>query len=192
MIETRYFTTEELLNISHYQVGNKQARYFPNKTCEQFHQGEEEKSHVLDARILSMLMLSFGSMSSRKLQKLCYYMYSWYLGINGKPVADVQFEAWVHGPVSRRIYLLYQRYGWENIPSHKVFLPVSDDVIAFAERVWGFYSHYTEEQLELMSRQELPWQKARIGCREYDPSDKLLADEDIIYFFSGKYDCHSK
>ncbi len=52
----------------------------------------------------SKLILSYGSFSHKKLQKLSYYVYSWYLTLYGEKIADVNFEAWVHGPVSPEIY----------------------------------------------------------------------------------------
>lgn len=34
-------------------------------------------------KTISELMLSFGSMSNKKIQKICYYAYSWYLTLYG-------------------------------------------------------------------------------------------------------------
>ena len=61
-------------------------------------------------KTISELMLSFGSMSNKKIQKICYYAYSWYLTLYGEQLAPFQFEAWVHGPVSRELYHYYKSY----------------------------------------------------------------------------------
>lgn len=142
---------------------------------------------MLDAKTLSLLMLSFGSMSNKKLQKICYYVYSWYLAIYNERVADVQFEAWVHGPVSREIYNIYKGYGWEDIPVYKGFLMVDEEIIDFAENVWEIYGRYTADELEEMSHRELPWNKAREGYSRYESSDIILADADIYMFYHEKY-----
>ncbi|MBS1456852.1 MAG: DUF4065 domain-containing protein, partial [Clostridium sp.] len=63
---------------------------------------------MLDVKTLSCLMLSFGSMSNKKLQKICYYIYSWYLTLYNHKIAPLKFEAWVHGPVSRELYNQYK------------------------------------------------------------------------------------
>ncbi|MGH7271172.1 MAG: Panacea domain-containing protein [Polyangiaceae bacterium] len=39
-----------------------------------------------------------------KLQKLVYYCQAWHLANEGHPLFDGKFQAWVHGPVSRRLY----------------------------------------------------------------------------------------
>lgn len=142
---------------------------------------------MLDARALSLLMLSFGSMSNKKLQKICYYMYSWYLAIYERKVADVQFEAWVHGPVSREIYNIYKRYGWENIPSYQDFLPVNEELIDFAKEIWQVYGKYSADQLEDFTHTELPWKKAREGYKVYESSEVLLNDKDIYEYYNRKY-----
>lgn len=142
---------------------------------------------MLDAKTLSQLMLSFGSMSNKKLQKICYYVYSWYLAVYAERIADIQFEAWVHGPVSREIYNMYKEYGWENIPCYRGFIPVNADTIDFARTVWGIYGKYSADQLEEMSHRECPWKKAREGYGRYESSDNPLKDKDIYYFFHSKY-----
>ena len=142
---------------------------------------------MLDARTLSLLMLSFGSMSNKKLQKMCYYMYSWYLAIFKERVANVQFEAWVHGPVCRDIYNMYKRYGWEDIPSYIGFIPVEEEVKAFASLIWNLYGNYSADELEQMTHKEHPWQNARRNCGMYEPTDNLLADEDIYVCYHRRY-----
>ena len=142
---------------------------------------------MLDARTLSLLMLSFGSMSNKKLQKICYYMYSWYLAVFEKRVANIQFEAWVHGPVCRDIYNMYKRYGWEDIPVYIGFIPVEEDVKAFASLIWSVYGNYSADELEQMTHQEFPWQNARIHCGIYEPTDNVLSDEDIYVCYHGRY-----
>ena len=142
---------------------------------------------MLNAKTLSLLMLSFGSMSNKKLQKICYYVYSWYLAIYGKKIADIQFEAWVHGPVSKEIYNLYKKYGWNDIPYYEGFLAVDEEIIDFAEGIWGFYGKYSADELEEISHNELPWTKARIGYSKYESSDRVLKDSDIYNYYKEKY-----
>lgn len=139
---------------------------------------------MLDTRTLAMLVLSFGSMSNKKLQKICYYVYSWYLVKYNKRIAPTHFEAWVHGPVSREIYNEYKQYGWDLIPQYNGFLPIDEEIIAFARTIWNQYGRYTADELEKMSHEELPWIKARQGLREYEPSNKILDDQDIKAYFS--------
>jgi len=46
----------------------------------------------------------YTNLSHLKLQKLLYYIQSWHLVFFDKKLFDDDFQAWVHGPVSRKIY----------------------------------------------------------------------------------------
>ena len=143
---------------------------------------------MLSVKTLAQLMLSFGAMSNKKIQKICYYAYSWYLTLYGRHLAPLQFEAWVHGPVSRELYHCYKKYGWEDIPQFHGFIMVDNETIAFARKVWEKYGGYSADELENMSHHELPWQTAREGCKYYESSDTLLDDKDIQAYFSQHID----
>ena len=103
-------------------------------------------------------------------QNNCYYAYSWYLTLYGEQLAPFQFEAWVHGPVSRELYHYYKLYGWSDIPQYHGLVMVDN------------------EMLEQMSHKEYPWQAARGTCRYYESSDTLLDDDEIIAYFSKNKD----
>ena len=49
-----------------------------------------------------------GSMSSWKLQKLCYYAQAWTLAWDGKPLFDEDFQAWSNGPVCPPLFFKFQ------------------------------------------------------------------------------------
>ena len=121
-------------------------------------------------KTISELMLSFGSMSNKKIQKICYYAYSWYLTLYGEQLAPFQFEAWVHGPVSRELYHYYKSYGWSDIPQYHGLVMVDNEMVAFARKIWTLYGSYSADELEQMSHKEYPWQVARGTCRYYESS----------------------
>ena len=139
-------------------------------------------------KTISELMLSFGSTSNKKIQKICYYAYSWYLTLYGEQLAPFQFEAWVHGPVSRELYHYYKSYGWSDIPQYHGLVMVDNEMAAFARKIWTLYGSYSADELEQMSHKEYPWQAARGTCRYYESSDTLLDDDDIIAYFSKNKD----
>lgn len=138
---------------------------------------------MISTNNLAQIALSYSQMSNKKLQKICYYINSWYLAVFRRPLADVEFEAWVHGPVSPQIYNLYKRYGWSDIPQYVGFLPVEDEVIRFAYCVCNYYSQFSADELEEMTHQELPWIKARVGTKPYESSKKVIDNSDIIEFY---------
>lgn len=134
---------------------------------------------------LAKVVLSYGEMSHKKLQKLSYYVYAWYLVVNNNRLSDTRFEAWKHGPVSPQIYDNYKVYGWEEIPSYNDFLLVDIDTIAFAYKVMNYYYKYTADELEEMTHNEFPWINARQSLSEYHSSNNPILDTDIVR-------CHSE
>ena len=144
----------------------------------------QKSKPMLSVKTLAELMLSFSSMSNKKLQKICYYMYAWYLTIYNKKIAPIEFEAWVHGPVSRELYNYYKSYGWNDIPQHYGFILADNDTIAFAQKIWDMYGGYTADELEARTHQEFPWTQARKGYKSYEPSEVHLKDDDIKKYFS--------
>lgn len=141
---------------------------------------------MITIKTLAQIMLSFGASSNKKLQKICYYAYAWHLALYHRRLAPAYFEAWVHGPVSRELYNCYKEYGWDEIPCYQGFVCADNDTISFCKVVWELYGGYTADELESMTHQELPWQKAREGYGKFEPSDRLLNDEDIVIYFSNE------
>lgn len=139
---------------------------------------------MITVKTLANIMLGFESMSNKKLQKICYYVYAWYLAIYHKKLANMFFEAWVHGPVSRELYSYYKGYGWDNIPQYVGFVLADNETIRFCKTVWELYGGYNADELESRTHLEYPWQNARKGYKSYEPSAEILNDEDIVQYFS--------
>ena len=78
---------------------------------------EEIKMDILE---VADAFLYLDSMSPKKLQKLCYYAQGWYAGLTGRRLFTNELEAWIHGPVSPKLYEKYKMYGYENIPQKDV------------------------------------------------------------------------
>lgn len=138
---------------------------------------------MFNAMEFSQLIRSFGSFSPKKLQKLCYYVYSIYLKEYNEKIAYVYFEAWVHGPVSPEIYNIYKIYGWNNIPQYNGFIDINDTVYKRVEQIVQKYIVYDAQYLEEMTHSEAPWQIARKGYSKYEPSNVLINDDDILEYY---------
>lgn len=138
---------------------------------------------MITIKALAAIMLSFEPLSNKKLQKLCYYAYAWYLTLYHQRLAPLTFEAWVHGPVSRELYNYYRKYGWDDIPMYSGFIIADDEVIAFCRKVWQYYGRYSADELESMTHEEMPWQKAREGYKLYEPSTEIVKDADMVEYY---------
>ena len=134
---------------------------------------------------LASLILSFGSYSPKKLQKLAYYAYSWYLVISDDDLSDISFQAWVHGPVNPDIYQAYKHYGWNEIPIHVTSLSNNSLIYRVCKKVVKLYGPYSADELEAMTHKETPWINARKGVGDYEPSNTELSVNDIKQYFSN-------
>ena len=120
--------------------------------------------------------LNKAAMSHKKLQKLCYYAYAWYLvfanDVEALPpdaTADFlvkmgsnRFQAWVHGPVCPALFEKYRDFRWCLIDRYPEDVDIPDETLTEVLRqVWEVYGGYTGEDLEYITHQESPWQKAR-------------------------------
>jgi len=140
----------------------------------------------------------FLSKSSRitpkKLQKLLYFSYSWYLALMNETKAEIlnrlfsnKFEAWIHGPVCPELYKKYKTYGASYIPKYTgslcVFTEDDKDVL---ENVWDEYARYTANELESISHQHDPWKitREKENCSHADWCSAIITDELIFDFYS--------
>ncbi len=135
--------------------------------------------------------LTFQPMTHKKLQKLCYYAYSWYLTLYGEKLFNEHFEAWIHGPVSPALYSRYRECGWKEIPKVDDVpedILNNEDVYSLIEEVFDSYGHLTGDELEYLTHQEDPWLIARNGLPEYAPSNTELDDRVIINYYQKVFE----
>ncbi len=136
---------------------------------------------MLSIESLTNVILSIcDDVSNKKLQKLAYYVYAWYLTIYGRKIVDIQFEAWEHGPVCRKLYNRYRCYGWKVIPMYKGFVLADDETIKFIQSVLNVYGALSADDLEELSHKESPWLRARAQ----GVLDAVISDMEITNCYS--------
>lgn len=133
--------------------------------------------------------LSFESMSHKKLQKLCYYAQAWHLALLGEPLFDERIEAWIHGPVSPDLYHEYKEYGWQPIPKvSKDGMDFSDQSEDLIKEVMRVYGHLDGDELEMLTHEEKPWQEAREGYDDLEPSHQKIVNESMRKYYLKEYE----
>lgn len=121
----------------------------------------------------------YGPMSHLKVQKLLFYCDSYHLAYFDEELVSDKFEAWVHGPVSRRVYnslknqsVLYAEMSYsqreDGIDVDNEFDKLTSDQKVLITDVLDELSQWTAFELESATHRELPWIEARRG---YSPSD---------------------
>ncbi len=135
-----------------------------------------------------------GPATNLKLQKLLYYTQAWYLGINKKQLFEDDFEAWVHGPVLRKIYGENKGHGYNSIivdiDEEELEAKISDRRENFGNKLTKFLQSIIDEyfilsawELERMVHQEDPWIIARKGLDDYEPSTNIISKESIMNYY---------
>lgn len=149
--------------------------------------------------VVSWMLENIPDMTNKKLQKLLYYTYAWYLvffnetadSLNNRLFDDC-FEAWVHGPVIPSLYRIFKDYHSSVIPPdfyqgsvHSDFDPETLDLF---NQIKDIYGKYNGNELESISHQEEPWRKARTGCSFYDICNNVISDVDIFNYYIQRLD----
>jgi uncharacterized phage-associated protein len=142
---------------------------------------------MVDILEVAKYFTSIDSVDHKKLQKLCYYSQCWYCGLYNKAkLANTDFEAWIHGPVSPTIYHTYKKYGWYDIPKTDAPTTLTPDIIAFLNSVYGVYGKFSGDELEMLSHNEKPWINARAGLEPTQSCTNVLNLEDMYTFCKEK------
>lgn len=105
-----------------------------------------------------------------KVQKILYFLDLDYKKKNDEPFFSDQFEAWIYGPVSRRIFSIIR----ENGLVFKTDYELSDDDKKFIKKDVKQYLKYDSFDLVLLSHQSQPWIEARKGFPSGEPCTKKI------------------
>jgi uncharacterized phage-associated protein len=138
--------------------------------------------------------LAKEAMTPKKLQKVLYYAYAWYLTLQNESADDLsdvlfdeEFEAWVHGPVIRTVYDDFRGKGFNAIEKYTGEVPSFDeDTEDILQQVWDVYGNYNGNELESITHQESPWINARKGYQPLDRCNVALSDQDMFYCYAER------
>lgn len=144
--------------------------------------------------IANWFLKNTENVTNKKLQKLTYYAYAWYLTFNNDSENELnnrffenKFEAWVHGCVYPSLYDDYKQYGTSDIPKYEGALaPFSKDDLDVLNQVNEVYGHFNGNELESICHSETPWKNARAGIPCYEPSHALISDKDIFLCYASR------
>lgn len=189
---SKYSETTSTANPSVVSSTSNEAQVL-NTTVSETEAIREESSIEMIAR----WFLNKSSMSNKKLQKICYYAYAWFIefyndledctkedeaSINS--ICSDSFQAWIHGPVCPNLYRKYKEYGWLDIPKSDTKPNVKEDLEDFLQQVWDAYGCYSADELEDISHSEDPWILARKGLPAGEACVNDISKYDILEYYS--------
>lgn len=117
-----------------------------------------------------------GTISTWKLQKLCYYSQAWALAWTDKPLFQEDFEAWRNGPVCRELF--YKHKGMYDVNAS--LLPDADSSNLTADEkdtinvVLDSYGDKEPYELRSQTHSEKPWKDMRGGLGDFDMCTKVI------------------
>ena len=124
-----------------------------------------------------------GPESPMKLQKLLYYAQAWNLAEHGEPLFDAEIEAWRKGPVVRSVW---ERHRYQNQVEvwdegdATALTPSESQLVA---SVVARYGGFSRDDLSAMTHDEEPWQHARAGLSDSEPSCVPLSRAVMASYF---------
>lgn len=146
-----------------------------------------DKEFIFD---VANYFLSKESITPKKLQKIMYFAYAWFLYINSEdidnlnPLFNEKPQAWVHGPVFRSIYDRYKDYKWNNIPKYtKKIKSIDEGTRKLLDKIWEKYGGFEADELEAVTHAEDPWRKARSGVGALEASSEEIDDREIFLYY---------
>ena len=154
----------------------------------------EMGKEVLTVFDIANYFSSKSTMSHKKLQKLVYYAYAWYIALynenaddlKNKLCVDTRFEAWVHGPVCRTLYDKYSNnYGQVDRYNGKISSLITGELKKFLDVVYKVFGKYTGDELESMTHREMPWQNARNTLEPYMSSNEAISEKDMFVYYNS-------
>jgi uncharacterized phage-associated protein len=156
---------------------------------------------VVDSMLLSEYILQRGgAMSHLKLQKILYYIQALHLAYFEHQIIEDDFQAWLHGPVSRKVYdgikdlsiiyteIAFDESQWDKsqTPDIQIESLLTGDQKELVDEVIDKYCKLTSSQLENLSHSESPWIDARKGYSSADRCDVVISKETMKLYYKAQ------
>lgn len=127
-----------------------------------------------------------GSMSTMKLQKLCYYAQAWSLVWDDTPLFNEDFQAWANGPVCPELFRKTQgSYSVSARNENGGEGNLTDNQKDTIEKVLEYYGSHDAQWLSQLTHMEDPWIKAREGVPSGTGSSNIITKESMGLYYGG-------
>lgn len=152
------------------------------------------KASETDIWTVASWFLNHDNLCESELQRLCYFAQYVYIVDNNdthtpedeiRTLFPEQFEAWINGPVCRRIYDEFRSCGIRKIPKSHSEIDLSEKAEKAVREVWDCYKDGLMCGFELddVARATLPWIIARGDAH---PLDACTTEISNIFFNAAK------
>jgi len=133
------------------------------------------------------------SMSTVKLQKLCFFAFGWYAHLTGESLFPEPFYAMEHGPVVGELLSAHagktvvglDRLAEQMTERDGSLTQLDPYAARVVDAVWDFYGHLSKWQLVDKTHTEDVWRQAWEG-RPQGSKRGMMAQVDIIRYFVAR------
>lgn len=154
----------------------------------------KNKLNKIDSIVFSNYIVKhYGPMSHLKLQKLLFYCDSYHLAYFDDELVEDQFEAWVHGPVSHKVYdsfkdksVLFSDLSFSDKNTEDpdpIFEQLTKSQKDFLTEVLSALTQWSDIDLESATHKEEPWIEARAGCSFGDKCNNEISKDTTKRFY---------
>lgn len=126
-----------------------------------------------------------GSMTTMKLQKLCYYAQAWSLVWDEEPLFEDDFEAWSNGPVCRNLFNEHKGMFTISSISKGNEEKLTSSQIETIDTVLEFYGKKEPHWLSAQTHNEKPWTNAREGVSSGENCERIISKQDMIDYYGN-------
>lgn len=127
-----------------------------------------------------------GTMSTMKLQKLCYYSQAWSLVWDDEPLFEDDFEAWANGPVCREMFLKTQgKYSASADDETGGMGDLTDNQKDTIDKVLEHYGEHNAQWLSQLTHMEDPWNEARNGIAVGEKCNQVITKDSMALYYGG-------
>lgn len=129
-----------------------------------------------------------GTMTTMKLQKLCYYSQAWSLVWDEIPLFEEEFEAWSNGPVCRELYYAHKglfalsKGAFDDKGSSANLTEGQKSTI---DNVLDYYGDWQPQELSGLTHREKPWLDARGDLDFGENCDHIISKESMQQYYGG-------
>lgn len=144
----------------------------------------EEMANVFD--VAKYILEKMGTMSTMKLQKLCYYAQVWSLVWDDTPLFKEEFEAWANGPVCRELF--FKTKGQFSVSAEDENGGegnLTDNERDTIDRVLEHYGEHNAQWLSQLTHMEDPWNEARKGVPTGAGCERIITKESMALYYGG-------
>ena len=144
--------------------------------------------NVMD--VAEYILRERGTMTTGKLQKLCYYAQAWSLVWDDAPLFEEPIQAWANGPVVPALYKWHRgQYRVSGTPDGDPRV-LSQDQKETIDAVSAFYGDMSTGELTRLTHLEEPWAETRwlAGLGPGQRGDIEIPLDAIVDYYSGLYD----